>query len=63
MDLDDDDVGRRVMPRNARLLAFSDASLESMSDDPRRPIVIVGADAATTLVVATLTAPSNSESP
>ena len=41
------------MPRNARLLAVSAASLESMSDDPSRLIAIVDADAPT-LVVATL---------
>ncbi len=42
MDDDDDDgVGRWVMLRNARLLAFSASSLESMSDDPSLPIAIV----------------------
>jgi hypothetical protein len=42
MDDDDDDgVGRWVMPRNARLLAFSASSVESMSDDQSLPIANV----------------------
>ena len=38
---DDDGVGLWVMLRNARLLAFSASSFESMSDDPSLPMAVV----------------------